>query len=349
MSPVLHLEYACTNAEQDQARTLALRKQVGGGSKWRTRVVLLLVLVGTLLALWFETRAIPVGYRALIIAAIVVGSCVFTYCKRKLRRSAPGSTKLDISEKGLAILGPAARVAMPWSAFSQCLESSDLFVLLDQPKEMLVVIPKRTFPSEEWQIWFREQASNAPSLPAPPWNEPAVLTPSTSADRITFTIRYGFWDSFDQTIASWFTWGACLFVAGLFIAIPLHSAANAPAQANNSDPLVFSIFMFAVFLVFITTIILVFSVRGWLSHARYSGSQEITLSEESIDFAGPAGSGTVPWTRFKHYKETFWSFIIWRGSVWMMFPKRAFESWDDVSSCRELLGRHLQKSRWFFG
>ena len=96
-------------------------------------------------------------------------------------------------------------------------------------------------------------------------------------------------------------------------------------------------------------IILIFSALTWRLQAQYLGPQEIALSEESVAFAGTDGSGTVPWTRFKHYKETPWSFIVWRGSLWMMFPKRAFTSWEDLSRCRDLLERHLRRSRWFLG
>jgi hypothetical protein len=49
MSPILRLEYACTNAEMEQAQTVHLRKQLGRGSKWRTRLVFLVLLVGMLL------------------------------------------------------------------------------------------------------------------------------------------------------------------------------------------------------------------------------------------------------------------------------------------------------------
>jgi hypothetical protein len=44
MAQTLQLEYACTKAETDQAQSLAMRKQLGGGSKWRTWLVLFLML-----------------------------------------------------------------------------------------------------------------------------------------------------------------------------------------------------------------------------------------------------------------------------------------------------------------
>ena len=49
--------------------------------------------------------------------------------------------------------------------------------------------------------------------------------------------------------------------------------------------------------------------------------------------AGADGSSVLPWKTFSYYKETPWSFILWRGTLWMLFPKRAFESRDGVSRC----------------
>jgi hypothetical protein len=125
--------------------------------------------------------------------------------------------------------------------------------------------------------------------------------------------------------------------------------AHPPPDAVNSATKVFFVFVVPFFLVSVTMIISIFSIHGWRSHAKYNGPQKIAVSEASVDFANADGSGTVPWTSFKQYKETLWSFIIWRGSHWIMFPKRAFASRDDLSRCRELLDRHLQRSRWFLG
>ena len=49
MSQTLRLEYACTPAELQPAQSLNLRMQIGGGSKWRTTLLLLLALGGMLL------------------------------------------------------------------------------------------------------------------------------------------------------------------------------------------------------------------------------------------------------------------------------------------------------------
>jgi hypothetical protein len=349
VSKTLQLEYACTSTEMAQAQALNLRTRLGRGSKWRTRLILALVLAGMLVGAWFRFREMPELYRALMIAAIVAGSCLFAICKSKFRKSARRPVKLEISERDFAILGPDAKVTMPWSAFSECLESSDLFVLLDRAKTTLIVVPKRAFPSESWQTWFRAQATQEASHTAPAWHESPALAPSTSADRITFTFQLGFRDYLDRTLASWRTWGSCLIVGGLLLGASLYSAAHPPPHAVYSDTEMFFMFVLPFYLVCVMIGVLTFSIHGWRSHAKYNRAQQVALSEASMDFAGIDGSGTVPWTSFKQYKETLWSFILWRGSRWVLFPKRAFGSWDDLSRCRELLDRHLQRSRWFLG
>ena len=36
----LHLEYTCTDAEMEEAKSLNIRQELGRGSKWRARLVL---------------------------------------------------------------------------------------------------------------------------------------------------------------------------------------------------------------------------------------------------------------------------------------------------------------------
>jgi hypothetical protein len=354
MSQILRLEYACTNAEMEQAQSLALRKRLGGGSKWRTYLILFIMLAGALVGGYFHLRAIPGADRVLILAAAVVISVVVVFVQRKFRNTERATTKLEISETDLAVVRPTSKVAMRWSAFCQLLESTDLFVLIDRPKKILLVIPKRAFPDESSQTWFRQQVHTGLTAPPPQFNELPVMGSSAQADRITFSLQLKFRDFMDLTLASWFTWAIVLAAAALVLAVSLGSAANPPENAVLSDTEVFFMFMLPFFFVVVLMIILIFSFHAWRLNAKYSIPQAVALSEESIAFANADGSGTLPWTNYAFYKETWWSFILWHGSVWrcstwVMLPKRAFSCWDDVIRCRELLERHLKKSRWFRG
>ena len=348
MSQILRLEFALTDAERSEARSLNLRKQFGG-SKWGTNFALFALLVGMLVGAWFRFREIPEGNRALMLAVVVGGSVLFVIWKRKFRKTVPQTIQLEISESDFTILAADSRVALPWSAFSECLESPDLFVLSDRSKRSLIVVPKRAFPDENSQVWFRDQATSATHQATPARGELPVPAPSTSANRVALTVRPRYRDYLACTLASWRTRGICLFVGGLVVSVSLYAAANPPPNAVNSPAKVFILFIVPFFLIFTTIIVIVFSVHSWFLHVKYGGPEDVALSDESVIFSGANGSGVLPWTRFDHYKETPWHFILWRSSNWMMLPKRAFSSWDELNRCRDLLDHRLKHSRWFVG
>jgi hypothetical protein len=236
---------------------------------------------------------------------------------------------------------------MPWSAFSECLESQDLFVLVDRPKKVLFVVPRRAFPDESSQTWFRDQINFGLSGRSAQLYEPPIIT--GQADLITFTFQLKFRDFVDLTIASWLTWAIILAAAVLVISAFL-SAGRAPENAVHSDTEVF-LFMLPFFLLFVLMAILIFSFHSWRTLAKYCIPQDVAISERSITLASIDGSSMLPWRTYAFYKETWWSFILWHGSAWrcsnwILLPKRAFASWDDVGRCRELLEQHLKRSRW---
>lgn len=97
--------------------------------------------------------------------------------------------------------------------------------------------------------------------------------------------------------------------------------------------------------------ILLVAFQSWRAHSGYFVTQEWVLSDQSLAFASRDGNGVLPWTTYTRFKETRWSFILWNpvGSAWIMFPKRALNSDDEVRLCQALLSRQLQQSRWFCG
>ena len=293
-----------------------------------------------------------------MLAVVVGGSVLFVIWKRKFRKTVPQTVQLEISESDFMILAADSRVALPWSTFSECVESPDLFVLSDRSKRSLIIVPKRAFPDKSSQVWFRDQATSATHqatptrselpVPAPATSVP-VPAPATSANRVALTVRPRFRDYLACTLASWRTRGICLFVGGLVVGVSLYAAANPPPNAVNSPAKVFILFVVPFILICVTMIVMLSSVHSWRLHVKYGGPEDIALSDESVVFSGANGSGVLPWTRFDHYKETPWHFILWRGSNWMMLPKRAFSSWDELNRCRDLLDHRLKHSRWFVG
>jgi hypothetical protein len=336
----------------EEAQSLSLRKQLGGGSKWLTWVVLILILIGVLLAFYQQiVREVSPAYRPYVIAGLGVLIVGMTIWKRLARKNSPQTTRVEISETEFVLLGPDSRVAMPWSAFGDCLESPKLFALVDRPKGILFVVPKRAFASEDAQDWFRTLAQTRPSRVEPVRPSVSCTPRVVSADQVALRFRLGYRDYLDRTVASYRTWGIYLVVLVMIIGITLYSAAHPPPHAVYSTAQVFFMFEVPFLFVMMAVMTLVISVYTWRLHAKYLLPQELVLSDNSLEFSGADGQGVLPWSTYTRYKETCWSFILWnpRTSLWTMLPKRAFASRNDLERCRSLLARHLLRSRWFFG
>jgi hypothetical protein len=93
----LKLEYNCTEAEMQEAKTLQEREHYGRGSKWRARLVLggllALTLAGTYLR--FKTEVAPRDrpwFMALVVA-VVLAVLVF---KRITRRKIGGQVRIEV-------------------------------------------------------------------------------------------------------------------------------------------------------------------------------------------------------------------------------------------------------------
>lgn len=349
MSPTLCLEYACTSDEMEQAQSLHLRKQLGGGSKLRTNFILFVLIVGMLLGGWFRFREIREDYRALMLGTVIAGSVLFVFIKRRFVKSVPLPSQLEISERDITILHAGSKVVLPWSAFGEFLESPDLFVLVDRPKQTLIVVPKRSFPSAESQSWFQQLATNLPSPADVPWNDrPVFATPATS-DQIALTVNLGFRDYLVCALTSWRTWAICLLMCGLQLGAFVYVAVNPPPDAVVSTSTVFFFFTLPLMVFMAVIMIAVVSVHSWYTAGKSGGVREIVFSSQSVAVTDTTGNAVVPWTNFEHYKETPWLFILWRRPFWLVIPKRAFASWNDVDRFRELLEQHLKYSSWFFG
>lgn len=242
---------------------------------------------------------------------------------------------------------------MPWSAVDQCLESPNLFVLVKRPKELLV-LPKRAFPDEKWQSWFRHQANNRAGSNDALIGQAPTIMPLASADALVLTFQLGLRDYFDRTIASWRTWaliiGMIVFMNGLCLLGTIFRMMNPPPHPVHSSWALFVMFL-PLQLGMVVVALLLFSVNAWYLNRKSLFPREVTLSDDGITIASQSKRGDIRWNTSRRFKETRWSFILWAspGPAWLMLPKRAFSSPADVQHCRALLSRHLQRSRWFFG
>lgn len=349
MPDTLHLEYAATPAEMREAQELNTRQRVGGGSAWLTRTILSLVLLSMCVTFYFRVREeVPPAYQAYAYAAIVVLVVAVYAWVRRVRHTAPGTCQLDVTGEGIAILGPASRVTMPWTAFCECLESPALFVLIDRPKAMMVVVPKRAFPDDAARDWFRAVAYDGRRQPVVAHAPSPVPTGGAGSERLTISLQLGFRDYVDLARASWRTWAVFWLVAALIVGTGLYGLAHPPPDAVVSGTLVFFVMTVPFLLVMLPVAVYGAAYMNWRSHRQYLKPVTIILDDDGIEFAGADAAGRVPWNAYAHYKETGRSFIMWKGVAWQMLPKRVFTCLADQRRCRALLAAHLRESRWFF-
>jgi hypothetical protein len=153
----------------------------------------------------------------------------------------------------------------------------------------------------------------------------------------------------DPALASFFTWSMVAGVAAMILGVTISAAFHPTPHPVYSLTQVYFMFMLPTTLLMALMIIAIASIHPWFSHRKLLTDQEVLLSADAITFASADGASSVPWSTYARYKETRRSLLIWKGRLWMLLPKRAFASADQLDRCRALLVRHLGRSRWFFG
>lgn len=344
----LQLEYTCTDADLKEAKALQLRQRYGGGSKWRTQIVLWSFLLLAAGALYFRfTHEIQPNDRPWFIALVVIVYVFFLIFKRMTRRKTGRSVRLEISERELVFNGENGHTSMLWSAFSQCLESPNLFVLVDRPKAIVYAVPKRVFPDEAAQDLFRTHANQPQSVA--PTTEDETLLPGrfAAADGISFTFQLKYRDYLNRFLTSWRTKGLLIGIFALITAINIFST---PPPDAVVPPLKVYLLMISAMTPMLVVMMFVLAFFSWRGEKKYLVAQQIVLRNEGIEFANRDSSGRLPWSTYKYYLENRWSFFLWNpiGSVWFMLPKREFPTQSDVTQFRIILQTNLKLSRWFY-
>lgn len=346
---ILRLEYICTHAEMEEAQSLLLRKQFGRGSKWLTQAVLILLLIGMLLGLYFKmgqifsANLLPYAY------ATTVAGCLGFVFWRRLNRKRRGLARFEVSERGLAILGTESRIDVPWSGLGDLLESPKVFALLDRQKGVIFALPKRAFPDDASQEWFRALAK---LRPAQEYTTPVDSVPEIAiADQIKVNFQLGFRDYVSRALASHRVAAMILAVLLLFVVTTVYNFVNPPPDAINSPLKVLLVFEIPFWALMVPFMYLVVSIATWRQHKKYLVPQEVILSAKSIRITSRDENSALPWSSYPRYKETRRLFILWnpRGRGWLMIPKRAFASKEDQERCRMLLAGNSRAGRWYFG
>jgi hypothetical protein len=346
---MLQLEYICTVAEMQEAQSLSLRQELGKGSRVRTYVVLFGILAFVMGAAYFQMRTeIPPKYRPWFLALIAV-VFVFTIVRGKLVRMRPKKpVKIELSDREVTVINDNARSSTLWSGFGECLESPNLFVLVDKSKRYLLVFPKRVFPDESARNWFRSQASLRPNAVASTADQPVLHSAPPATDGIVLNFQLGYRDYLSRLFISWWTRGFLLVVYSYIFGLYINSLMHPDPEAVNSPTKVMFVFMLPIFTAGMAIIMPFAALIQWRQHTKYLPPRQLVLSAERIGMAEPNGTAYAPWTAYKYWRESQSCFVIWKGQQWDMFPKRAFTSQADIEKCRTFLQQNLKRSRWFF-
>ncbi len=344
----LTLKYHCTTAEAEEAKKLQEYNYYGRGSKWRGRLVVLALLTITLVAYAVRfKREITPHDRPWFIGICVVAFVAVLVFKWIARHKAPADVRLQISEREVIIGAGDGRTVIEWPGFSQCLESRNVFVLVNRSRTLLFTIPKRAFPDEAAREWFRSQTSQLDRVPPNPPAEPLVSGRFVTGNGIAVMQRLNFWDYLNRNFTSWRLKGIFLLVLAL-ATVPI-LLSKPPSDAVNPPWKIFAI-MVAILLGVMALVLVFISFYFWFLERKHLPPQQVVFNEAGIDFASHDSHGRLPWSTYTYYLENRWSFFVWRpqGSLWLLLPKRDFACPSDLAQFRALLESKLKRSRWFY-
>lgn len=346
----LQLEYVITDVDLREAQSLHLRERFTGKSAWRAWAIQLGVAVGFSLLIYFRLRGqVSPSTMALVMVFAIALLALFQFGNRSSRKTEPVITRLEVSERELIFTTSNGRSVLQWSAFTQCLESPRLFVLLDRSQRALFVIPKRAFPEATGQDWFRTVARQAPhALPTvASATTPAPLPSVAGGISLRFELTLG--DYMKRLLYS----GRLKLVVAILLVVVLAASvqvlfrADAQPVRERLAPLAINISIMAGAVV---VMLMFVPLLWWVLERKQRVVQQLVICEAGIDFASEDTGGLVAWSTYDRYLENGWGFILWnrqRGD-WYALPKRVFASPTDLARCRELLQTHLQCSRWFW-
>lgn len=348
---MLKLEFTCTDAEIREAKSLNLRQELGRGSGVRAQMTLFAILILVVALGYFQLREMfGMRYWPWMLAAFGVIFFFFYYQQIRVRKKPKKPAKVELTENGIVFSGDNIQISHSWAGFAQCLESPNLFVLVDKPKSILLIFPKRVFPDEKTQEWFRANAGQKPNLVASTMEKPFSPGSPGATDGIVLTFQLSYRDYLNRLLSSWRTRGLLialyLFITGIFV----YDLIRPPADAVVSPLKVYFVYTLPIFTTMLIFILPVVAFVAWRAEFKYLLPRRLVLKPDCIEFATDYGNGVLPWMTYQYYMENRWSFFVWDFATkqWDMYPKSAFSSPADIECCRELLKTRLRPSRWFF-
>lgn len=326
-----------------EARSLHLRQQLGGWGHWRAHLIKFAIFLAAGALILLRIRDVPPGSRIWVVLLIIVIWVIIFRSNPTSRRKKGKPVRAEASEQGIVFADDNSRSEILWSDFSWCLESPNLFVLLNRSKSILYALPKRAFPDEKSRDWFRATANQPRQISGPA--DPTFV----SGDGIALTLQFKYRDYLSRYITSWRLKGMMLFLFALITVLCLFQTTRPPSDAVNPP---FTVFWMttSILAVMVLMVLLLISFVTWRVERNSLGPQHLLLTTEGIQFTSRDARGRLGWNTYEYYHEGRWGFFVWhpRSSRWFMFPKRAFGSPSDLEQFRTLLQANLKPSRFFY-
>ncbi len=350
MPTPLKLEYVLTDVELKKAQSLQLREHYTGKSGWRSWAILLGIMAAFLCLCYFRIRdQVAPKYQPWFLLGVAGFLLLLHFGIRDSGRKNKQTIRLEISELELIFTDSTGRTASLWSAFAECLESAELFVLVNRAKTVIYAIPKRAFPDAASQDWFRALANQSLAAPNPAATH-SIAPPNLPENGLALQFQLRFSDYLIRNLSSWRVKGVALLMCGVIGFSTLKEYLHPDPQAVHGPGTVLLITL-PIITGILVTVLFAVSFFWWrLEQKQNRAAHQLVLSDEGITFVNQNESGLVKWDRYENYLENRWCFLIWnrKDATCFLFPKRMFTTETEQSRCRELLQAHLQPSRWFF-
>jgi len=342
MATNLQLEFIFNRADVKEALSLWKRDKLDPQADWERKCFTALFPIVVLVVVQYYVRKYPVPAVAVLAAILIAGIVLVVLVRKSNRRATPQSIKIEVSETDIVVSNSHSRVVYEWPTFGDRLEFQNLFVFADHKNRPVLVIPKRAFPDQGSLEWFRDRAVTTPKNSAPVSNGNPVASTGVPLDKISLTLDMRFRDYLVCALVSLTTWGLCLFI---IVIIHVTSLLRIPTNSPLDD---FG-FLVMVYLVGVICCIISSALRCKRWADNNAAYQKVVVTDECVASYNSENVAAIPWAQLGRWLETPWNFILWRRGFWMILPKRAFASRNDVDRCRALLGFRSKRSRCFFG
>jgi hypothetical protein len=354
---LLRLTYTIDKADREDAESLQVRRQLGGGS--RVVTWLTVAAAAALLGWRFYTEISPRAAWPIWVGVFaVVWVVAFIVVRRRAAAVGASAVTLDVAEDGLHLVEPnGVDVRLPWAGVADFAESPRLFVLFSRDRTLAYLVPKRAFDghADEWRQWFRDKLLLASTalVSAPP---AAAGAPATSdgagpeGDVAEYALTLA--DRVDLARAAWVP--RVMAVAGVGLVVgPLVHVLLTPAPDAVNGPLALVLVTLPMVVLFGLMGPAMYVVHGWMSSPDRGVRYRVTVGPQGMTQAGgrDGASTSIRWDAFSRYKETRRAFYLWRPwqRAALILPKRAFADRAAVDRVRGHVAAQMQRSTWLIG